>query len=458
MTRKPDFEIADIDDSVPNRKRKLVDIEPAIPTYDKSYEKLPMEASRTRGNLSEDVLEYPLRIFKHFLRDSDYSTFAQNTNTYASRCNAKQAFKASRRGNGRHWKQTNGPEMKVFIGILLYMGVHPIGSAYRAEYWSLSRKTPQHPTVYEAMGCTRFYQLCRYFKVSDLHEEDSLDMQAKDWWKKVDPLVTLFRDRAREALTPGYACSIDEILVECKGRSGHTLQIPSKSAGKGYKVYALCVIGYLYDFVFTSRTQKIAEVPDKKGVRQTSTMVKHLMQRLPNEGKGYCVYLDNFFSTVELFSDLKNLGIGACETCKTGSGIPKPLTELRGALTQAQWGYKKLMRAEPEETYYQKQSNGKRKAMKRKKAEGASVNCAVWQDMRAVQFLSTVHDEADFECYAEKARKRRKKITNYHEELREAPLRIPHPIMEYNEHMGYADLHAQFASYYSVQQTHFRVW
>jgi hypothetical protein len=89
MTRKPDFEIADIDDSVPNRKRKLVDIEPAIPTYDESYEKLPMEASRTRGNLSEDVLEYLLRIFKHFLRDFDYLTFAQNTNTYASRCNAK---------------------------------------------------------------------------------------------------------------------------------------------------------------------------------------------------------------------------------------------------------------------------------------------------------------------------------------------------------------------------------
>jgi hypothetical protein len=80
--------------------------------------------------------------------------------------------------------------------------------------------------------------------------------------------------------------------------------------------------------------------------------------------------------------------------------------------------------------------------MKRKKAEGVSVNCAVWQDMRAVQFLSIVYDEADFECYAEKARKRRKKITNYHEELREVPLRIPHSIMEYNEHMGYADLHA----------------
>jgi hypothetical protein len=99
-------------------------------------------------------------------------------------------------------------------------------------------------------------------------------------------------------------------------------------------VYALCVISYLYDFVFISRTQKIAEVSDKKGVRQIFTMVKYLMQRLPNEGKGYCVYLDNFFSTVELFSDLKKLGIGVCGTCKTGNGISKPLTELRGVLTQ----------------------------------------------------------------------------------------------------------------------------
>jgi hypothetical protein len=135
-------------------------------------------------------------------------------------------------------------------------------------------------------------------------------MQVKDWWKKVDPLVTRFRDRAKEALTPGRDVAIDEILVEVKGRSKHTLQIPSKAAGRGYKVYALCTHGYLYDFVFTSRIQKIAEVGEEKDVRQTFTMVQYLMKRFLNEGYHYIVYLDNFFITANLLASLKRDNIG----------------------------------------------------------------------------------------------------------------------------------------------------
>jgi hypothetical protein len=76
--------------------------------------------------------------------------------------------------------------------------------------------------------------------------------------------------------------------------------------------------------------------------------------------------------------------------------------------------------------------------------------------MKPVQFLTNAHDEEDFNRYTEKDRNRRKNITNYHEELQEAPLRIPHPINEYNKCMGYVDVHAQLESYYSVQQSHFR--
>jgi hypothetical protein len=144
-----------------------------------------------------------------------------------------------------------------------------------------------------------------------------------------------------EAIQPGRDIAIDEHLIECKGRSKYILQIPSKAAGKGYKAYMACTIGYLYNFVFISRTEKIAQVLMKKNERQTFTMVKQLFQTLLNQGKGHVVYLDNFFNTIELYSDFKLLGIGACGTCKVGSGIPQPLSDLRGALTTQDWGYKK---------------------------------------------------------------------------------------------------------------------
>src|SRR5450755_65691 len=166
------------------------------------------------------------------------------------------------------------------------------------------------------MGCTRFYQLYRYFKASNLLDEASLEMHAKDWWKKIDPLITNFRNRAMEAFTPERDIAINELLIEAKGRSQHTLQIPSKAAGKGYKVYALYSLGYLYNFVFINRTQKIAEIPIKKGVRYTSTIIQYLMRRLLNGNTRHVIYLDNFFTTVSLLNIFKILKIKATGTCK----------------------------------------------------------------------------------------------------------------------------------------------
>ena len=58
--------------------------------------------------------------------------------------------------------------------------------------------------------------------------------------------------------------------------------------------------------------------------------------------------------------------------------------------------------------------------------------------MKPVQFMTTVHNDADFEAYREKDRTRRKKITNHEKELQEVLLRIPNPIDEYNQRMGYS--------------------
>jgi hypothetical protein len=71
--------------------------------------------------------------------------------------------------------------MKVFIGILLYIGVHLIGFTRCAAYWDRNIKTPFHPAVFNAMSVIRFSQIIRYFKVSDAYEETLQDMQGEDW-------------------------------------------------------------------------------------------------------------------------------------------------------------------------------------------------------------------------------------------------------------------------------------
>jgi hypothetical protein len=44
---------------------------------------------------------------------------------------------------------------------------------------------------------TRWQQIQRYMKVSDLTKEDEYDLRGKDYWRKVDLLATRFRERYR---------------------------------------------------------------------------------------------------------------------------------------------------------------------------------------------------------------------------------------------------------------------
>jgi len=137
MSRQPDFEIADIPDPKPTRGANRKKIEAELPTYEHDYAKLninTLSLSNPKSNLPLAVTNSPMETLRHWLRDSDYADFAQYTNINASASNARGVSKATPKGKGRPWKETNGAEMKIFIGILLYMGVHLVGSAKCVAY------------------------------------------------------------------------------------------------------------------------------------------------------------------------------------------------------------------------------------------------------------------------------------------------------------------------------------
>jgi hypothetical protein len=79
------------------------------------------------------------------------------------------------------------------------------------------------------------------------------------------------------------------------------------------------------------------------------------------------------------------------------------------------------------------------KAVKVTKSDSREINYFIWQDMKPVQFINTVHIDEDFNNYREKGRERRKKIINHNPDLAEALLQIPNLINEYNKRIGYVD-------------------
>ncbi|EDN09853.1 predicted protein [Histoplasma mississippiense (nom. inval.)] len=178
------------------------------------------------------------------------------------------------------WKNTNPAEIKVFIGILLYMGVH---KSHRTDlYWRNDLKQGPIHSVQSYMTHTRFKQLKRYIHISNPREARRPGAKNKDdWWYKVEPLATEFHMACRKYYTPGSKISIDEIMVKCFGRSQHTYKMPNKPIPRGYKIFGLAEHGYLWTFFWSSRRQGIMPMFQFPTLTKTGSMVVNLVNRLP---------------------------------------------------------------------------------------------------------------------------------------------------------------------------------
>ena len=107
------------------------------------------------------------------------------------------------------------------------------------------------------------------------------------------------------------------MIVRFSGRSAHTFRIKNKPTPEGYKILSLCESGYTYTFMFTSRV-KSSNVNPIANVNRIGAEVYHLVSQLPSR-KSFNIYMDNYFSSINLFSFLREKGIGVCGTVRTNT-------------------------------------------------------------------------------------------------------------------------------------------
>src|SRR6185369_5340910 len=94
---------------------------------------------------------------------------------------------------------------------------------------------------------------------------------------------------------------------------------------EGFKILSLCESGYTFTFLPTSRVSS-NDVPRVNGLNKVGCLVHYLVTQLPYHRLSYNVYMDNYFSNVPLYQNLRQIGIGACGTVrKTASRFPKEL-------------------------------------------------------------------------------------------------------------------------------------
>jgi len=121
--------------------------------------------------------------------------------------------------------------------------------------------------------------------------------------------------------------SVDEQLILFKGRFKHIMNILSKEADRGFKIYCLCSENYLYAFMYAS---KITQIQD---FSPSASMIVQIVKSLSRPYE-YVVYLNNFFSSIDLFMALKALRVRAVKTAKQGSEFDENLLKMKAVVTK----------------------------------------------------------------------------------------------------------------------------
>lgn len=428
---------------IPNPKDVRFDPVPAMPKAPQV--KLPPDIDITS----------PYALFSLFFTENLWKVLTDNTNLYA--------FMKERKNNNIHhrtWRSVTPNEMKIFVGIQIYMGItrEPAVKDYFNE---IPGKGAIHPTSY-VMSQYRYEQLRRYFHISEPPEVTpgiisthcppeptpeqeyymSDEQLSRIWWHKVHFVLDMLRRVSKRYYVPSSNVAIDESMVRCFGRSSHTYKAPNKPISQGFKLYVLADHGYIYHFYPASRTQGVIEVgKPSTGLTKTGQMVYELIQTLPGrEDQIYHLYLDNFFTSVPLFKMLRDIQVGACGTTRPHGEFPQLLKKLKDLSSYIPFHHVSAIPVD-------------------------NVLCFAWQDNNIVLGLTTIHTVDKTDDYIDRERRRPQKTSTNGALVRKEfgdsfikTMPIPRFIDDYNYHMGAVDIANQYRANYETHTTVWRSW
>lgn len=361
----------------------------------------------------------PLSLFVLFFSDKILDEIVKNTNNYADIHSATTT---------RVWNDLTVEELKIWISITIYRGIHKEPAS--ELYWNKDKTSSIHfITTY--MTLVRYEQIKRFIHVSPP------DMEIKNYYDKLEPLISHIAKVSRELYTPKTNVSVDEMMVRFSGRTAHSVRMKSKPTPEGYKIFSLCDSGYTYSFLPSSRVQKV-DVEKVPGLTQTANYVNHLINFLPHTTRAFNIYMDNFFTSINFFQYLRNKNIGACGTARRSAILSKVFNIDKK--TKLDWDTRSS-----------------------KSFEG--VLSVFWMDNGPVTMLTTIHSMVGREWEVERMRRRPRETSTNGEKVRRVFgtaarkfLWIPRVIDDYNSNMGGVDIADQLRSYYSTQQPCRRNW
>lgn len=244
-----------------------------------------------------------------------------------------------RRSRAKAWFPTSIGEIYIYFAIRIYMTRHPENKV--TDYWKSNGLVPYHP-ISKAMGRDRFQALYKYCRWSPI--------TVKDIYEKVSKISEHIQRINLQLWQPGRDLAIDEAIARFTGRAHEITTIPNKPTPTGLKIWCCAQKGFMLTWCWHRPGGKHGPVGVKtpielggsingKGGNKTQAVVPHLLHKLPPAS--YHVFLDNLFTSTNLFELLRQEGFAATGTCRKNAGVVQPLIDKKDedkGKTELQWG------------------------------------------------------------------------------------------------------------------------
>jgi hypothetical protein len=179
-----------------------------------------------------------------------------------------------------------------------------------ADYWLMTEQ--YHTPFYgKTLKRDRFFHIIRFLHF--LNNDTAIDKNDPhyDRLSKATAVFDMLNDAYSKYYAPSEHLAMDEVIVLFKGRVIFRQYLPKKLNVSESKFTNYVMTGYTYDMEVNLGKDRTRVTADMTATR---AIVKRLTRKV--EGYGHKLYMDNFFSSPDLFDDLTKKKINCCGTVR----------------------------------------------------------------------------------------------------------------------------------------------
>ena len=285
----------------------------------------------------------PLSSFLAFLPIEFWKLFVFETNRYAASRQAEASLIED--GPNLNWaSRLTLKELFTFIGILIQMTMRPTPGQTYTNCWQDKR---WHPYT-DVMPLRRFQAIRGMLHMS---EKGFPEESSNDALYKVRPLLNALKKTLGDYIIPGSDLALDETSVACRSKYGRSLIFYNNTKPSGkyhFRFYALCdsdsysclriVIhtrngsdradGYLGVYAEAVNDDDDDDDHDDDQITELGKTTKLVLDiARPFYHTGRVINMDRYYTSPEVFLELRKQGLYARGTCMTNRRMfPKVVT------------------------------------------------------------------------------------------------------------------------------------